>query len=97
MADNATPLYGNQGSGRRITGYRGSQAGKSFASDADAAAKKSDEDAWAEYARSIGQPAAAFSGLGGGAMRAKHKGAFETWKSTRTGTGNLGSLIAGGQ
>lgn len=93
MADQATPQW----TGQKITGWKGSQAGKYFASGAELQAKKQEDDEWAEYARSIGQSPASFSGLGGGAMRAKHKGQFATWRSTRTGQGNLGSLIAGAQ
>jgi len=88
MAD-AKPIY----TGTRIVGYRGARAGESFATGAEAAAKKKEEDDWAGFAKAQGLDPLGFSGLGGGAKRSKFKAQFETWRKSKTG--NLGSLLTG--
>lgn len=88
----ADPKFKTLTRGAKITGYRGSRAGESFA-PAEDAAKKQEEADWTDFAKAQSLSPQAFSGLGGGATRSRYRSQFDAWRSTRKGT--LKDLMGG--
>ncbi len=70
MADQTQTTYSRQG-GRTITGYRGTQAGKSFPTTAEA----SEAADWEQYKVE--------KKLSFAASKTQHKAAFEEWRKAR--------------
>ena len=67
-----------------------------YASQDDVDKKKLEDTDWDEYAKSIGMNPMMFTGLGGGAAKAKHRPGFDTWRVKKMKGASLGELMGGG-